>query len=95
MITRSKHVVLMVLALGGLPARAADGPAVYEAHCGSCHGNGPSPVFMLRSFDEVKAIVTQGKGKMPAVQLTPADLDAVARYTATSYKNQPWYAPGR
>jgi mono/diheme cytochrome c family protein len=93
--TYSRPLVFVVLALGGLPARADDGAAVYKAHCASCHGNGSSPAFMLRSADEVRAIVTQGKGRMPAVPLSLADLDAVAKYTASSHKNEPWYAPGR
>ena len=95
MSTTVRHALILAFCIGCFPALADDGAAVYTAHCALCHGNGPSPVFMLRSFDEVKAVVTQGKGKMPAVALTPADLDAVAKYTASSYKNQPWYAPSR
>lgn len=94
MIARATKIVLLALALGVLPARAEDGATVYKARCALCHGDVAAPVFARASVDEVKAAVAQGKGKMAAMQLTPDELEAVARFTARSGKNQPWYGTG-
>jgi quinoprotein glucose dehydrogenase len=81
-------------ARGGRGGRgaAATGPglAVFQRDCQACHGadragtpNGASLVGVAGrlSPDEMRAIVTNGKGRMPPMpHLVPADVDAVVTY---------------
>jgi mono/diheme cytochrome c family protein len=94
MAIKTKLAALLLLAVAVGPARADDGPAVYKASCAQCHGSGPAPTFVGKSVEDVKAAVSAGKGKMAAVKLSPADLEAVAQYTAASGKSPP-AAPAR
>lgn len=75
------------------PARSAEGERVYLASCSSCHGKsgegarGPN-ISGGRVADEypdvaeVVALVTGGRGEMPAFgpKLSEAEIDAVAHY---------------
>jgi len=81
---------------GGGGAQAVDGKAVFaKASCGGCHtlkaagasGNvGPNLDQLKPSQDAVDRQVTNGGGGMPAFkgQLTPAEIQAVAKYVADS-----------
>lgn len=62
---------------------AGPGLAVYTASCASCHGPagngglGPSLRASTLSREAAAQVITEGKGGMPAVQLSKADLSAV------------------
>jgi mono/diheme cytochrome c family protein len=77
-------------------AKGPDGAKVFaSAGCVSCHtlaaahasGNvGPNLDDLKPSFDAVKTQVTNGGGGMPSFSgdLSPAEIDAVARYVSSS-----------
>ncbi|MNS39732.1 Cytochrome c6 [compost metagenome] len=74
---------------------AADGAAVFEANCKMCHGaNGaqiPNVALFEKAFIEkrdVVAIVTNGKGGMPAFKgrLSDDEIKSVADYVKSSAK---------
>jgi sulfite dehydrogenase len=77
-------------------ARPRSGSAVFaSAGCGSCHTlkaagtsgtTGPNLDQLKPSASTVAAVVTSGAGIMPSFKgrLSPADIQAVARYVATS-----------
>ena len=83
------RAVLIATALitGAFPAAAqsADhaGKAPYDRNCGVCHGlegrgNVAPPLVPLeRTFDEVLAIVREGRGEMPPVSANAVSDDAV------------------
>jgi mono/diheme cytochrome c family protein len=82
-------------------AQSADHPgkAPYDRSCGVCHGSegrgnvAPPLVPLEKSFDEILAIVREGRGEMPpvsanavsddALRLIVAYLDSVLNVTAT------------
>jgi mono/diheme cytochrome c family protein len=78
------------------PAEPASGEKVFvSAGCGGCHtlaaanasgAIGPSLDDLAPDAETVKAIVTSGRGGMPAFgdQLSAAEITAVADYVATS-----------
>lgn len=74
---------------GGESADA--GEEVYQKNCASCHGDdlsggaGPSleTVGADHSVDDIKDIVENGKGSMPAGIVSGDDEDAVAEWLAT------------
>ena len=86
---RRFRAVLIATALitGAFPAAAqsADhaGKAPYDRNCGVCHGlegrgNVAPPLVPLeRTFDEVLAIVREGRGEMPPVSANAVSDDAV------------------
>ena len=95
---KTKSVVLILcLALAGT-AFAADGAAVYKAKCQMCHGpNGDASSSMAKSMGlkplnsadvqktsaaDMTALVTNGKGKMPAFKgkLSDDEISAVVTY---------------
>ena len=69
---------------------SAAGEEVYQANCAACHGadlsGGAGPdltqVGSNYSADEIADIVTNGKGSMPAQNVTGADLDALTSWLA-------------
>ncbi len=83
------RAVLMATALmtGAVPAAAqsADhaGKAPYDRNCGVCHGPAgrgnvaPPLVPLERTFDEVLAIVREGRGEMPPASANAVNDDAV------------------
>ncbi|HEV7922254.1 MAG TPA: cytochrome c [Thermoanaerobaculia bacterium] len=85
---------LTIAFLIALPALAADGPALFKQQCIVCHGpkgNGNTPAgksmkvqdlgsaeVQKRTDDELAAVITKGKGKMPAFpRLAPGDVKAL------------------
>jgi cytochrome c551 len=91
-------VLMVCLALAGSAFAAADGAAVYKAKCQMCHGpNGDASGGMAKSMGlkplgsadvqktsaaDITALVTSGKGKMPAFKgkLTDDEISAVVTY---------------
>jgi mono/diheme cytochrome c family protein len=65
-----------------------DGKSVYQARCAACHGargeGGVGPRLqgnpILKAKEAVREIVLQGRGKMPAVPLSPEELSALLDY---------------
>jgi mono/diheme cytochrome c family protein len=74
-------------------ASTADGKALYEANCATCHGKtggggfGPSLKGVQNSFSEEEEakIIKNGQGSMPGFsgQLTDAEIAAIVAYTRT------------
>jgi mono/diheme cytochrome c family protein len=79
--------IAVALLTAAVPAAAqsADhaGKAPYDRNCGVCHGPGgrgnvaPPLVPLERTFDEVLAIVREGRGEMPPVSATAVSDEAV------------------
>lgn len=89
----------VLLSTATAAAQSADGKAVYDKSCASCHGaDGKGNAAKEKMFkleagatnlgrdavasqtrDEKKAIIAEGKAKMPgyAKKMTPAEVDAV------------------
>lgn len=81
-----------------MPSFGADGAATFKAKCAACHaadGSGSTPTgkklalrplgsaeVQTQSDDELAAIVTTGKGKMPAYgsKLSEADIKALVAH---------------
>lgn len=95
-------VAALMAALLAPAASAADGKALYEAKCAMCHGKDGVAKPMAkgsRSFndpeyqkaesaDSIAALVTAGKGKMPAYadKLKDEEIRAIATYVKTLAK---------
>lgn len=70
---------------------SAKGEEVYQKSCASCHGDdlsgnvGPSleTVGADHSVDDIKDIIENGQGSMPAGLVSGDDEDAVAEWLAT------------
>jgi len=89
----------LLLAVALPMAAFADGAATYKTKCTPCHGadgSGQTPVGKnlkvrdLRSPEvqklsdaEITKVLTDGKGKMPASKLAPADVKAVISFVRT------------
>jgi len=80
-----------------LPGGDVAGAAVFEANCAACHGadggGGVGPQLsdgaVVEAYPDVAdeiAVITEGRAGMPAFgdALSPAEIDAVARYTRES-----------
>jgi mono/diheme cytochrome c family protein len=91
-------VVVALVALVALPALAEeDGAALYKSKCAMCHGadgvakkmgepsrNLNDPKFQAETDKAAIAkVVTEGKGKMKPVKLTPEQIDAVSAHVKT------------
>lgn len=91
-------VILAVAVLVAAPVLAAeDGAALYKSKCAMCHGadgvakkmaepsrNFTDPKFQGEMTKEsIAKVVTEGKGKMKPVKLTPEQIDAVASHVKT------------
>ena len=89
---RARRRLRVALAAGGLvslavswPAQSADHPgkAPYDRACGGCHGPegrgnvAPPLVPLEKDFDEVLAIVREGRGEMPPVSANAISDDSV------------------
>jgi mono/diheme cytochrome c family protein len=85
------RAILLVLALSAaVPASAADGAAVYQKHCASCHGpsgKGGSGVAVAgKAAAFVKEVVEFHPPPMTKLKLAADDLDAVSKYVASLKK---------
>jgi mono/diheme cytochrome c family protein len=79
-----------------LSAQAQDGPATYKAKCAMCHGADGSKITAHNlaaaaaqgmSDADLGAIITGGKGKMPASKsLKPDQVTALVAYVRTLKK---------
>jgi mono/diheme cytochrome c family protein len=80
------RAILLVLALSAaVPASAADGAAVYQKYCASCHGpSGKGGSGVAAAF--VKEVVEFHPPPMTKLKLAPDDLDAVSKYVASLKK---------
>jgi mono/diheme cytochrome c family protein len=81
------------------PVIGQDGKQIYGNRCGLCHGpdgDGKGVIMQTASFDAefwkksddaaiAKAIV-EGKGRMPAIALSPEEAKAVIEYMKSSFK---------
>jgi cytochrome c6 len=94
-------VLVACLALAGTAFAAADGSAIFKAKCAMCHGADGSastgmgksmglkplgsPEVQKMSDADMTALVTNGKGKMPALKgkLTDEEISAVVKYVHT------------
>jgi len=91
-------VILAVAALVTAPVLAAeDGAALYKSKCAMCHGadgmakkmaepsrNFNDPKFQAEATKEsITKVVTEGKGKMKPVKLTPEQIEAVSAHVKT------------
>src|SRR5437763_12945823 len=95
----NKKTIVMLFALAFPITALADGAAIYKTKCAPCHGadgSGQTPVGKnlkvrdLRSAEaqkltdaEITKVLTDGKGKMPASKLAPADIKAVVGFIRT------------
>jgi cytochrome c6 len=85
-----------VLSFAFLSAQAQDGPATYKAKCAMCHGADGSKLaahdlssatVQGMSDADLSAIITNGKGKMPAYKsLNPDQVTALVAYVHTLKK---------
>ena len=79
-----------------LPAQAQDGSATYKAKCAMCHGADGSKIaahdlqgatVQGMSDADLAAVITNGKGKMPASKALKADqVMALVAYVRTLKK---------
>ena len=81
---------------GGSSAGPTTGPGIYRAYCATCHGAagqgfvGPALAGVVATkypdVDDQIAVVTNGRGSMPAwgSRLSPAQIRAVVDYTRTT-----------
>jgi mono/diheme cytochrome c family protein len=97
-------VVVCLIGLAGLPAKAQDAAALYKTKCVACHGaDGKgetaigkankirdlgSPDVQKESDADLTAVVTAGKGKMPAYgkSLKPEQVKDLVAYIRTLAK---------
>jgi mono/diheme cytochrome c family protein len=81
------------------PVIGQDGKQIYGNRCGLCHGpdgDGKGVIMQTAPFDAefwkksddaaiAKAII-EGKGRMPAIALSPEEAKAVIEYMKSSFK---------
>ena len=87
---------IAVLSFPSLSAQAQDGSATYKAKCAMCHGADGSKITahdlqgaaaQAMSDADLAAIITSGKGKMPASKsLKPDQVSALVAYVRTLKK---------
>ena len=94
-------VLITCIALASTAFAAADGAAIFKAKCAMCHGADGSassgmgksmglkalgsPEVQKTSDADMTALVTNGKGKMPAFKgkLSDEEITAVVKYVKT------------
>lgn len=83
--------ILTMIPAGGGSQWASAGAQLYSAHCAACHGvdregdtrlNYPPLIDLGTSLDsrQVEAIILEGRGAMPPIELTAAEAAAVTAY---------------
>ena len=87
---------MAVLSFPSLSAQAQDGSATYKAKCAMCHGADGSKIAahdlqgaaaQAMSDGDLAAIISNGKGKMPASKsLKPDQVTALVAYVRTLKK---------
>jgi cytochrome c6 len=92
-------IAAVAISLAG-PALAADAAALYGSKCAVCHGKdgagspagkkmGAPDLTKLKDGEaKIAAVIANGKGKMTAFKgkLSPAEIDAVAKYVKAGLK---------
>lgn len=101
MIALSVAAVLCVLlsTVVAKPALGQDGKQIYNNRCALCHGAGGDgkgvimqiapfgPDFWKANDDAAIAkVIVEGKGRMPAVPLSPEETKAVVEFMKSSFK---------
>jgi cytochrome c oxidase cbb3-type subunit 3 len=78
------------------PAELAQGQAAYMRVCAGCHApdgkGGVGPALTGRTdFANIVRVINAGQGEMPsqAPKMTPAEIDAVAKYVVKTLNPQP------
>jgi len=97
-------IILVLVALLAAPLLAEDGAAIFKAKCAMCHGpdgsgqtavgrslklrNMASTGVQKQSDAELAKIITDGKGKMPAMKgkLTDVEIKALVAHIRTLKK---------
>jgi mono/diheme cytochrome c family protein len=97
-----KSTALAALEITVTPEEMALGKTTYGAKCTACHGatgrEGFAPVLAGRTdFPNIARVVAQGQGEMPALGsgMSPAEIDAVAKYVVKEWGPKPRAAGGR
>jgi quinoprotein glucose dehydrogenase len=80
----------VAMAIGATPEELTIGKERFDAMCVICHGpdgkgiqGGNAPIVTGRTdFAEIRRVIEQGQGEMPALgnSLTPAEIEAVAKH---------------
>jgi mono/diheme cytochrome c family protein len=81
------------------PAAAQDGKQIYNNRCALCHGadgDGKGVIMQIapfgpdfwKSHDDaaISKVIVEGKGRMPAVPLSPEETKAVVEYMKANFK---------
>lgn len=81
------------------PAIGQDGKQIYNNRCALCHGAGgdgkgvimqtvPFGTDFWKAHDDaaISKIIVEGKGRMPAVPLSPEETKAVVEFMKSSFK---------
>jgi len=83
---RSPFFLTLLLAAPGL-ALAADGAALYQKHCSSCHGpqgkNGTAAPVAGLAEDVISANIQQHPLSMNAFNLSKKQVTAISKYLAS------------
>lgn len=87
----ARERVQNLIAMAKARPKAPSGQEVFLARCAACHGalgqGGVGPALkgnpILRAEDAVREIVLKGRGSMPAVPLSKAELEALLQYLKT------------
>jgi mono/diheme cytochrome c family protein len=81
-----KALLGLVVLAAARPAQAADGAALYEKHCGSCHGkegkNGTAIPIAGRSKEVITANIKAHAPPMNTFKLSSQQTKAIADYVA-------------
>jgi glucose dehydrogenase/cytochrome c553 len=91
-----------VAQISATPAELAQGQAAFAKSCIGCHGEGGKggvgPNITGRNdYDNIRNAIIGGRGEMPALgsSLSPADIDAIAKYVVKTLAPPPPVAAGR
>jgi mono/diheme cytochrome c family protein len=81
------------------PVIGQDGKQIYGNRCGLCHGpdgDGKGVIMQTAPFDAefwkksddaaIAKVIVEGKGRMPAIALSPEEAKAVIEYMKSSFK---------